>query len=85
MGTLIMNGGLIQSITFNKLCFQDALNFFNAPLASLPKMMGTEGAKKGYFPHFFNTLQNQDYIRELSHVEDYSINNLLEEKRKALI
>lgn len=44
---VIINGGLIQSITYDKLCFRNTLNFFNAPLASLPKMMGIEGAKKG--------------------------------------
>lgn len=78
---IIMNGGLIQSIKYDKMVFRDTLNFFNAPLSVLPKMMGIEGAKKGYFPHFFNTVANQEYVGEIPDPEYYGVNELTTDKR----
>lgn len=82
---VILNGGLIQLIKYDKLSFKDSLNFFSAPLASLPKMMGIEGAKKGYFPHFFNTLENQEYIGELPAPEYYGVNEFSSKQRKEFL
>jgi len=82
---IIMNGGLIQSITYDKLKFRDTLNFFNAALASLPKMMGIEGAKKGYFPHFFNTKENQDYVGKIPSPDFYGVDEFTTEKRKQFL
>ena len=40
----------------------DSLNFLPMKLAALPKAFGLEELKKGYFPHFFNTRANADYV-----------------------
>ena len=40
----------------------DSLNFLPMPLAQLPKSFGLEELKKGFFPHFFNTPDNQEDI-----------------------
>ena len=40
----------------------DTLNFLPMKLAKFPKAFGLTEMKKGYFPHFFNKEENQDYI-----------------------
>nr|XP_022305881.1 uncharacterized protein LOC111112600 [Crassostrea virginica] len=40
----------------------DSLNFLPMKLAALPKAFGLEELKKGYFPHFFNTRANANYV-----------------------
>ena len=39
----------------------DSLNFLPMKLAALPKAFGLKELKKGYFPHFFNLPENQNY------------------------
>jgi hypothetical protein len=46
------------------LRFVDSLNFLLCPLADLPKTYSFNTIK-GYFPHEFNTRDNQDYIGEI--------------------
>ena len=41
--------------------FIDSLNFFPMPLSAFPKTFGLMELKKGFLPHFFNTVQNQIY------------------------
>ena len=48
--------------------FLDSLNFLPMPLAQLPKSFGLEELKKGFFPHFFNTPENQEVV--LLHLPD---------------
>ena len=38
------------------------MNFFPMALSNFPKTIGINELKKGFFPHFFNTQQNQNYI-----------------------
>ena len=45
-----------------KIRFIDSINFVNDALATFPKTFGFSELKKGYFPHYFNTLENQQYI-----------------------
>ena len=40
----------------------DSLNFLPMPLAKLPKSFGLKEMKKGFFPHFYNTDENQSAI-----------------------
>ena len=40
----------------------DSLNFLPMRLAALPKAFGLQELCKGYFPHFFNTRENQNYV-----------------------
>ena len=42
--------------------FIDSLNFVASKLAAFPKTFGLKELKKGYFPHYFNTPENQTYI-----------------------
>lgn len=40
----------------------DSLNFLPMPLSKLPACFGLSELKKGFFPHFFNTRENQSYV-----------------------
>ena len=41
------------------------------PLSAFPKAFGLVEHKKGFFPHFFNTPANQNYIGSLPNKEHY--------------
>ncbi|XP_065223580.1 uncharacterized protein LOC135847791 [Planococcus citri] len=74
---LIMNGSKLISMKYNNIEFKDSLNFFHTKLAALPDMFGIEDASKGYFPHFFNTQQNQNYIGPIPEEKYYGVNEML--------
>ena len=40
----------------------DSLNFLPMALSKIPKALGLQELKKGFFPHFFNREENQHFI-----------------------
>ncbi|XP_061181223.1 uncharacterized protein LOC133189847 [Saccostrea echinata] len=60
--TVIMNGSKILSMQICGLKFIDSYNFLPFALSKMPSAFGFTELKKGYFPHFFNTEQNQNYV-----------------------
>ncbi|XP_031355210.1 uncharacterized protein LOC116179552 [Photinus pyralis] len=59
---IIATGTKITSLACNNnIRFIDSLNFIPIPLSAFPKTFNFEGSK-GHFPHFFNTVANQDYV-----------------------
>jgi len=58
---LIMDGSKILSMVVENLHFQDSLNYLPTSLKSMPKSFDLT-CKKGYYPHFFNTANNLDYV-----------------------
>ena len=38
------------------------MNFFPMALSNFPKTLGIRELKKGFFPRFFNTKENQKYV-----------------------
>ena len=54
-------GTKILSLRSDRLTFKDSLCFLPFPLANFPATFGIEELCKGFFPHKFNTLENQDY------------------------
>lgn len=64
---IIPNGSKIMKIklsSFN-ISIIDSFNFLPMGLAKFPKTFGVEEITKGYFPHLFNTEENQTYVGEL--------------------
>ena len=60
----------------------DSLNFLPMALSVLPKSFGLKEKKKGYFPHLFNTPENQNVILpHLPPVEYYDPDGMTYEKR----
>ena len=58
----LVNGAKILSLSFAGLRFLDSLSFLPMALSAFPKAFGLTELKKGFFPHFFNTQDNQDYV-----------------------
>ncbi|XP_073254414.1 uncharacterized protein [Porites lutea] len=66
----LVNGAKILSLSLADLRFLDSLSFLPMPLAAFPKAFGLQELKKGFFPHFFNTQDHQDYIGPIP-AQDY--------------
>ena len=58
----IVNGAKILSLEIPNVKFIDSMNFFPMVLSNFPKTFGIRDLKKGFFPHFFNTEENQKYV-----------------------
>ena len=58
----IVNGAKILSLELPQIKFIDSLNFFPMPLSDFTNTFGLTELKKGFFPHFFNTQANQQYV-----------------------
>ena len=61
------------SVPVCKIRFIDSLNFIPMALADMPKAFGENELAKGYFPHLYNTRENQSSI--LPHLPDIKYYN----------
>lgn len=68
---LIMVGSKILFAGMEQLRFIDSLSLFLQPLSSLSESFNIEELKKGFFPHKFNTPENQEYVGSLPSIENY--------------
>jgi hypothetical protein len=80
---VIMNGSKCTylKLPIQKLRFIDSLNFLPMALSKFPETFGFEELRKGYFPHFFNTTANANYIGPLPPKEDYGYNHMKPEQK----
>lgn len=64
---VIPNGSKLMSIEIQCLDLRiiDSFNFLPMGLSKMPSTFGLTELKKGYFPHLFNTPDNQTYIGTL--------------------
>ena len=58
----VVNGAKILSVDIPNVKFIDSMNFFPMALSNFPKTFGIQVSKKGFFPHFFNTEESQNYV-----------------------
>ena len=58
---LIMDGTKILCMSVEHICFVDSLNFIPMSLKNMPKSFDLT-CRKGYYPHYFNTAENLDYV-----------------------
>ena len=65
--------------------FIDSLNFIPMGLAKFPKTFAQPELCKGYFPHFFNKDENQDYVGPIPCQDDYGVDFMKPEAREAFI
>ena len=56
-----MDGSKILSTVVENFWFLDSLNFLPMSLKSMPKSFDLT-CKNGFYPHFFNTADNLDYV-----------------------
>lgn len=85
----IYNGGKLMCMTIGnnrrRIKFIDSLSFIMRALADMPKMFGISELKKGYFPHFFNTAENANYVGKYPPKDDYGYNQMSKKKRDDFI
>ena len=65
-----------------RIKFIDSLNFIPMALAKFPKTFGQDELCKGYFPHFFNKDENQEYVGPMPCQDDYGVNYMKPEARE---
>ncbi|XP_068735251.1 uncharacterized protein [Montipora capricornis] len=85
--SLILNGAKIMSMELQEaeIKFRDSLNFLPMPLKALPKTFGLTELKKGYFPHFFNRKENQQYVGRLPPIENYNPAGMSRKEREEFL
>lgn len=67
------------------LTFLDCLNFLPMKLAKIPLAFGLEELSKGYFPHLFNTRENQTYVGRYPDPQYYGIDYMSSDERKKFL
>ena len=65
--------------------FIDSLNFIPMALARFPKTFGLDELCKGYFPHYFNKDENQEYVGPIPCQDDYGANDMKPEAREKFL
>jgi hypothetical protein len=82
----ITRGAIILSLTVSELNikFIDSLCFIPMKLADFPKTFGLTELEKGYFPHFFNRAENQDYVGPMPDFKYYDPNGMSPDDREKL-
>ena len=71
-----------RKLFLNEIKFIDSLNFIPMALAKFPKTFGQDELCKGYFPHFFNKDENQDYVGPIPCQDDYGADYMKPEARE---
>eukprot|EP00973_Karenia_brevis_P067494 9389052-Karenia_brevis.AAC.1 len=73
----IRQGSRIMYMEFKKfhIRFIDSLHFFLEPLKNLSSTYSID-TLKGFFPHFFNTPEHQDYIGKVPGQNMYGVRNM---------
>ena len=80
---VVSNGLKIMSLSVGDLKFIDSCNFLPMALSALPKAFGLRELRKGYFPHRFNTVENQSYVGAYPDVSYYAPEHMTKSSRAA--
>ena len=70
-----MDGSKILSMVVENFHFLDSLNYLPMSLKSMPKSFDLT-CKKGYYPHFFNTASNLNYVGPYPEPEFYGADSM---------
>jgi hypothetical protein len=81
--SVILNGSKILSLEVCGIKFIDLYNFLPCALAKMHAAFGLTELKKGYFPHFFNTTENQHYVGPYPDPQYYNPDDMSIANRKA--
>ena len=82
---IIYNGSKIMYLPVEKnlhIKVIDSLCFLPMKLSALPVAFGLQELKKGWFPHYFNTRENQNYVGPYPDAKDYGYDFMSEKERK---
>ena len=64
-------------LTVCNITIIDRHNFVASPLSAFPKTLGLHELKKGYFAHYFNTTENQNYVGPIAGVKYYGVDTMV--------
>ena len=78
---LILNGQKIVCMAMEHLTFLDSISFLPMALPKLSEAFGLV-ASKSWYPHFFNTLANRDYVGPIPGIEQYGADHMSVSERK---
>ena len=76
---------MIMKIKELKMTFVDSLNFLTMPLSAFPKTFNIKELKKGFFPHYFNTKKNFNYVGKVPALKYFGYNSMKTKQRSELI
>ena len=76
---------MYMSVKELNIRFVDSLSFLTMPLKAFPKTFGEKELKKGFFPHWFNTKENWDYVGDMPDAEEFRYNSFKEKDRNEFI
>ena len=78
-------GAKVLSFRSGALKFIDSLSFLPMPLASFTSTFNLTEMKKGFFPHLFNTPDNQNYEGRIPDIEFYDPDGMMPNKKEELL
>ena len=78
-------GAKVLSFKSGPLTFIDSLCFLPIPLEDFTSTFNLISVKKGFFPHLFNTPENQNYVGRIPDLEFYDANSMMPSKKEELI
>jgi len=81
---LITNGLKIISMKMEHLLFLDSVSFLPCALRKLPEAFGLQ-ATKSWYPHYFNTEENLDYIGTMHDKSYYGLEEMSEGEREEFL
>lgn len=76
-------GTKVLSLSTGDITFKDSLCFLSFPLSSFPATFGIEELCKGFFPHQFNTSENQEYDGPMPPADTYDPEGMAPKVKKA--
>ena len=79
---LIMNGLKTMCMKMEQLVFLDRVSFLPCPLHKMPDAFRLT-ASKSWYPHYFNTDENLNFIGPIPYVLCYGVNEMGEEERES--
>ena len=74
-------GAKILSFKSHHLTFKDSLCFLPFPLSNFPATFGITELCKGFFPHKFNTMENQSYTGSMPPRDTYDPDGMSAKKK----
>ena len=77
--------GKKRTLFATEIKFLDSINFIPMALAKFPKTFGQDELCKGYFPHYFNKDENQEYVGPIPCQDDYGANYMKPEAREKFL
>ena len=78
-------GAKVLSFKSGPLTFIDSRSFLPMPLASFPSTFNLSELKKGFFPHLFNTPENQQYVGRIPDLAFYDPDSMMYSQKEELI